>query len=146
MAHHHTPTVNPRVLPFLSQGSFFIAIGINGENGNNSLVTRGTYGLTPLLWDLTPAAWVLSTILVFIALSMVDFILSLFNQRKIVYVISDRNKLHAKAFKGVPHGKTPLIKAGCISTFMFYEPISATGKCFELRHDWCRFFCRRVAG
>ena len=42
---------------------------------------------------------------------MAEYILSLFNQRKIVYVISDRNEAIAKTFSEVLHQGATFIKA-----------------------------------
>ncbi|MDD2466300.1 MAG: YitT family protein [Desulfobulbus sp.] len=59
----------------------------------------------------SPDIFIASIILVFISSTMVDYILSLFNQRKIVYVISDRNEAIAKTFSDVLHQGATFIKA-----------------------------------
>jgi uncharacterized membrane-anchored protein YitT (DUF2179 family) len=59
----------------------------------------------------SPDIFIASIILVFISSTMVDYILSLFNQRKIVYVISDQNEAIAKAFSERLHQGATFIKA-----------------------------------
>nr|WP_321467819.1 YitT family protein [uncultured Desulfobulbus sp.] len=59
----------------------------------------------------SPDIFIASIILVFISSTMAEYILSLFNQRKIVYVISDRNEAIAKTFSEVLHQGATFIKA-----------------------------------
>jgi uncharacterized membrane-anchored protein YitT (DUF2179 family) len=59
----------------------------------------------------SPDIFIASVILVFISSTMVDYILSLFNQRKIVYVISDQNEAIAKSFSDTLHQGSTFIKA-----------------------------------
>lgn len=59
----------------------------------------------------SPDIFIASIILVFISSTMVDYILSLFNQRKIVYVISDQNEKIAKTFSEVLHQGGTFINA-----------------------------------
>ncbi len=59
----------------------------------------------------SPDIFIASIILVFISSTMVDYILSLFNQRKIVYVISDQNEKIAKTFSEVLHQGATFINA-----------------------------------
>lgn len=67
------------------------------------------FGLTISLYS--PDIFIASIILVFISSTMVEYILSLFNQRKIVYVISEHNDAIAKAFHEVLHQGATFIKA-----------------------------------
>jgi len=55
--------------------------------------------------------FVASVILVFISASALDYVLSLFNQKKIVYVISDKNKDIAKTILEDLHSQATFIKA-----------------------------------
>jgi len=59
----------------------------------------------------SPDIFIASIILVFISSTMVDYILSLFNQRKIVYVISDQNEKIAKTFNDDLHQGATFINA-----------------------------------
>ncbi|MGE4560317.1 MAG: YitT family protein [Desulfobulbus sp.] len=59
----------------------------------------------------SPDIFIASVILVFISSTMVEYILSLFNQRKIVYIISDQNERIAKTFNDVLHQGATFIKA-----------------------------------
>lgn len=59
----------------------------------------------------SPDIFIASVILVFISSTMVEYILSLFNQRKIVYIISDQNEKIAKTFNDVLHQGATFIKA-----------------------------------
>ncbi|MGD9949254.1 MAG: YitT family protein [Desulfobulbus sp.] len=59
----------------------------------------------------SPDIFIASIILVFISSTMVDYILSLFNQRKIVYVISDQNEKIAKTFIDELHQGATFINA-----------------------------------
>nr|WP_320012891.1 YitT family protein [uncultured Desulfobulbus sp.] len=67
------------------------------------------FGLTISFY--TPDIIIASIILVFISSITVEHVLSLFNQRKIVYVISDKNEAIAKTFSEVFRQGATFIKA-----------------------------------
>jgi uncharacterized membrane-anchored protein YitT (DUF2179 family) len=58
----------------------------------------------------TPDIFIASIILVFISSVSMDYILSLFNERKIVYVISDHNEEISKLFNEEEHQGATFIK------------------------------------
>jgi len=67
------------------------------------------FGLTISFY--TPDIIIASIILVFISSTTVEHVLSLFNQRKIVYVISEKNEAIAKTFSEVLRQGATFIKA-----------------------------------